>query len=53
MHLAEVDRQSQLFFGSLGIIQLVFSVIQVITFDDSRDSVNTPTRDYLHATCSL
>jgi hypothetical protein len=53
VHLAEVDRQSQLFFGSLGIIQLVFSVIQVITFDDSRGSVNTPTRDYLHATCSL
>ncbi len=53
VHLAQVDRQGQLFFGSLGIIQLVFSVIQVIAFDDTRDSVNTPTQDYLHATCSL
>ena len=53
VHLAQVDRQGQLFFGSLGIIQLVFGVIQVIAFDDTRDSVNTPTRHYLHATCSL
>ena len=53
VHLAQVDRQGQLFFGSLSIIQLVFGVIQVIAFDDTRDSVNTPTRHYLHATCSL
>jgi hypothetical protein len=53
VHLAQVDRQGQLFFGSLSIIQLVFGVIQVIAFDDTSDSVNTPTRHYLHATCSL
>ncbi len=36
VNLAQVDRQGQLFFGSLSIIQLVFSVIQVIAFDYTR-----------------
>ena len=53
VNLADVDRQGQLFFGSLGIIELAFSVIQVFNFVDTRVTVNTPTRNYLHATCSL
>jgi len=46
VNLADVDRQGQLFFGSLGIIELAFSVIQVFNFVDTRVTVDTPTRNH-------
>jgi hypothetical protein len=46
VHLADIDHQGQLFFGSLGVIELVFSVIQVFKFFVTRFVVHVPTSTY-------
>jgi hypothetical protein len=53
VNLADIDQQGQLFFGSLGIIELAFSVVQVFKFIGTCIAVHVPTSDYLPAVFSL